>query len=92
MNNSSYSRLSEAAPPNTPSPPHLLLQRNSGTTVNMFIGEYKNGAGEIEEPARSVMIESPTCSGKTTMALIIAKVMSELLGARIGWVAIRERI
>ena len=72
--------------------PRTYQARIIEKTVNMFIGEHRNGAGETEELARSVMIESPTGSGKTTMALMIAKVMSELLGVRIGWVAMRENL
>jgi superfamily II DNA or RNA helicase len=57
----------------------------------MFMGENQNG-GKTEDAASSVMIESPTGSGKTTMALVISKIMSELLGTKIGWVALRENL
>jgi superfamily II DNA or RNA helicase len=39
---------------------------------------------------RSVLIESPTGSGKTIMALLVAKAMQEQLNVRIGWVAMRR--
>src|SRR5262245_17303041 len=39
---------------------------------------------------RSVLIDSPTGSGKTIMALLIAKAMQEQLGVRVGWVAMRR--
>lgn len=61
-------------------------------TVRMLLGEYQNGAGEIERPARSVMIESPTGSGKTCMGLLIAKVLQERTGAKVGWVAMRRNL
>jgi superfamily II DNA or RNA helicase len=39
---------------------------------------------------RSILIDSPTGSGKTIMALLIARAMQERLGVRIGWVAMRR--
>jgi superfamily II DNA or RNA helicase len=39
---------------------------------------------------RSVLIDSPTGSGKTVMALLTAKAMQEALGLRVGWVAMRR--
>src|SRR3954449_9765539 len=39
---------------------------------------------------RSVLIDSPTGSGKTVMALLVAKAMQEQLGVRVGWVAMRR--
>lgn len=41
---------------------------------------------------RSILIESPTGSGKTICALMIAKIMQERLGLRIGWVAMRRNL
>jgi superfamily II DNA or RNA helicase len=39
---------------------------------------------------RSILIDSPTGSGKTVMALLIARAMQDRLGVRIGWVAMRR--
>ncbi len=39
---------------------------------------------------RSVLIDSPTGSGKTIMGLLIARVLQERLGVRVGWVAMRR--
>ncbi len=39
---------------------------------------------------RSVLIESPTGSGKTVMGLLTAKALQEGLGLKIGWVAMRR--
>ena len=39
---------------------------------------------------RSVLIESPTGSGKTVMGLLIARALQETLGLRVGWVAMRR--
>jgi superfamily II DNA or RNA helicase len=58
----------------------------------MFRGRYRNGAREVEPAARSVMIESPTGSGKTVMGLLIAKALQEQMGAKVGWVAMRRNL
>src|SRR5258708_6899378 len=39
---------------------------------------------------RSILIDSPTGSGKTIMALLIARALQESLGVRVGWVAMRR--
>ena len=44
----------------------------------------------IKQGLRSILIDSPTGSGKTVMALLIARVMQEQLNLRIGWVAMRR--
>jgi len=41
---------------------------------------------------RSLLIESPTGSGKTIMALLIARAMQDVLGVRVGWVAMRRNL
>lgn len=61
-------------------------------TANMFLGTYRNGAGEFEPPAQSVMIESPTGSGKSVMGLLVAKAMQLRAGAKVGWVAMRRNL
>lgn len=45
-----------------------------------------------QKSMRSILIESPTGSGKTIMALLIAKAMHDELGVRIGWVAMRRHL
>lgn len=50
-------------------------------TVNGFLGE---------KPVKSILVESATGSGKTAMALYIARLMQEIAGVRIGWVAHRK--
>lgn len=60
--------------------------------VSMFLGTHKNGAGDVEPSARSVMIESPTGSGKTILGLLVAKVLQQQIGVRIGWVAMRRNL
>jgi superfamily II DNA or RNA helicase len=39
---------------------------------------------------RSILIESPTGSGKTVMGLLVARAMQDALGVRVGWVAMRR--
>jgi superfamily II DNA or RNA helicase len=43
-----------------------------------------------EKGIRSVLLESPTGSGKTVMGLLIARALQERLGLRVGWVAMRR--
>ena len=47
---------------------------------------------QIEPPARSVMIESPTGSGKSVMGLLVAKLLQSMTGAKVGWVAMRRNL
>ena len=61
-------------------------------TLDMFLGSLRNGAGEVEPAARSVMIESPTGSGKTVVGLLVARALQELAGVRVGWVAMRRNL
>src|SRR6516164_3645321 len=44
----------------------------------------------VKQELRSILIDSPTGSGKTIMALLVARAMQEQLGVRIGWVAMRR--
>ncbi len=44
----------------------------------------------LREGSASILIDSPTGSGKTIMALLIAREMQEHAGVRIGWVAMRR--
>ncbi|QGJ71278.1 Type III restriction protein res subunit [Planctomycetales bacterium 10988] len=60
--------------------------------VQMLSGDWINRFGQQESAAKSVMIESPTGSGKTVMGLTVAKVMQERFGWKIGWVAMRRNL
>jgi superfamily II DNA or RNA helicase len=61
--------------------------------TQMFTGNYRNGAGELENAANSVQVESPTGSGKTPMMLTIAKTLQvcnpDLM---VVWVAMRKNL
>lgn len=60
--------------------------------VQMFGGTFANRQGETEPAAGSVMIESPTGSGKTVMGLTIARHLQREHGYSIGWVAMRRNL
>jgi len=73
--------------------PRPYQRRIVGKALDMFTGQYVNGAGELEAAVDSVMIESPTGSGKTVMALILAKVLqSKYPDLVVGWVAMRRNL
>jgi len=72
--------------------PRPYQQRIVQTTAAMFNGEHRNGAGQLEPAARSVMVESPTGSGKTVMGLLAAKLMQKQHGVKVGWVAMRRNL
>ncbi len=66
-------------------------------TLDMYQGRYKNGANETEPNARSILIESPTGSGKTVMGWLAAKsLQTELANSGedlvVGWVAMRRNL
>jgi superfamily II DNA or RNA helicase len=43
-----------------------------------------------QQGLRSILIDSPTGSGKTVMGLLTARALQEQLGVRVGWVAMRR--
>jgi superfamily II DNA or RNA helicase len=66
-------------------------QRIIQKAIQQFEGRYRN-RGSLEAAAASVMIESPTGSGKTVMGLTIARYLQRQHGLRIGWVAMRRNL
>jgi len=66
--------------------------RIASQAIQMFRGEFENRHGETEAAANSVMIESPTGSGKTVMGLTVARMMQREFGYKIGWVAMRRNL
>jgi superfamily II DNA or RNA helicase len=60
--------------------------------VHMFCGTYRDREGRPEPSAHSVMIESPTGSGKTVMGLAVARRMQREFGCSVGWVAMRRNL
>jgi superfamily II DNA or RNA helicase len=73
--------------------PRPYQRRIVGNAINMFLGQYENKAGDVEPAVNSIMIESPTGSGKTVMALILAKTMqTQFPDLVVGWVAMRRNL
>jgi hypothetical protein len=63
------------------------------SVYNMFTGQHKNGKGEIELAAKSVMVESPTGSGKTSMGLMGSKMLQmSMPDLQVLWVAMRRNL
>jgi superfamily II DNA or RNA helicase len=60
--------------------PRPYQQRIVAKTVDLF----------ADKGLRSILIDSPTGSGKTVMGLLIARALQERLGIRVGWVAMRR--
>ena len=62
------------------------------TALAHFDGSYRDQTTGAEPPAQSVMVESPTGSGKTIMGLEIARQMQQRFGYSIGWIAMRRTL
>jgi superfamily II DNA or RNA helicase len=60
--------------------PRPYQQRIVSKAVDLFINKQ----------LRSILIDSPTGSGKTIMGLLIARALQDSLGVRVGWVAMRR--
>jgi hypothetical protein len=60
-------------------------------TIEMLSGPHVDRRQPLPE-ARSVIIESPTGSGKTVMGLLVAKWAQETLGMRVIWSAMRRNL
>lgn len=62
-------------------------------TTDMFRGQYRNAGNQLEGAIQSVLVESPTGSGKTVMGHMIAKLMQAVVpDLTIGWVAMRRNL
>ena len=61
-------------------------------SLAMYRGTFRNSSGQTCSPAKSVMIESPTGSGKTVMGLSIASCLQREFGVSVGWVAMRRNL
>lgn len=73
--------------------PRPYQRRIVSKAIDMFCGRWKAADGTPELAARSVMIESPTGSGKTVMALLACKALeNEYPDLTIGWVAMRRNL
>lgn len=73
--------------------PRPYQQRIVTKTLDMYHGRYQRGDGQVETATKSVMIESPTGSGKTVMGLLSCKAMQESHpDLVIAWVAMRRNL
>jgi superfamily II DNA or RNA helicase len=72
--------------------PRAYQDRIAAKAVAMLVGEHRGRLGELEPEARSVMIESPTGSGKTVVALAIARELQRRCGYRVGWASMRRNL
>ena len=61
-------------------------------TLQLFSGMPDDHGGEDGRPVTSVLIESPTGSGKTVMALAVARWMQRRHGMTVGWAAMRRNL
>ena len=60
--------------------------------VELFTGTARDRRGEPEPLINSILIESPTGSGKTVMGLAIAAHLQRVHGMRVGWAAMRRNL
>jgi superfamily II DNA or RNA helicase len=77
--------------------PREYQERIVQKVTDMFMGRYHDMRGVLKDPYKSIMIESPTGSGKTSMALLVCKMMSEELAdsekpLMVVWVAMRRNL
>lgn len=78
----------EGTPPEREAPPSVAFelrgyqQRIVARAVELF----------CVQGVRSVLIDSPTGSGKTLMGLLIAREVARRCGVRVGWVAMRRHL
>src|SRR4051812_34203419 len=67
-------------------------QRIICRAVSLFHGTAVDREGRPEPEVSSVLVESPTGSGKTVMGLSVARWMQRNLGMTVGWAAMRRNL
>ena len=72
--------------------PRSYQSRIIESAVQMFAGVKLGRDDRMMPAAKSVLIESPTGSGKTVMGLATAALLQRSTGARVGWVAMRRNL
>lgn len=77
--------------------PRDYQRRIVRTALDMFTGKYVNRNGLTNTPYKSVMVESPTGSGKTVMGFLTASALSHEIGLdpkdlAVGWIAMRRNL
>jgi superfamily II DNA or RNA helicase len=61
-------------------------------TLALFDGTATTRDGAPESAVSSVLVESPTGSGKTVMGLAVARLMQRRHGMSVGWAAMRRNL
>lgn len=67
-------------------------QRIISQAVALFTGQGVNANGKREGELESILLESPTGSGKTIMGLGIAAWLNQHRGMSVGWAAMRRNL
>src|SRR3954453_9695600 len=67
-------------------------QRIMSRAVSLFRGTALDREGRPEAEVSSVLVESPTGSGKTVVGLSVARWMQRNLGMTVGWAAMRRNL
>ena len=78
--------------PRTAVQPRPYQARIVRDAVAHLAGRHVDAAGAPSPAARSVLVESPTGSGKTVMGLLVAKLLQDEFGVRVGWAAMRRNL
>ncbi|WP_233207325.1 MULTISPECIES: DEAD/DEAH box helicase [Pirellulaceae] len=72
--------------------PRPYQQRIATKAVKALLNHHADPFDELAGSSASVLIESPTGSGKTVMGLAIAQWMQKHYGLSVGWVAMRRNL
>ena len=73
--------------------PRPYQKRIVQQAVDMYRGRHTNRNGHLERAANSILIESPTGSGKTSMGLMTARgLQEEVPDLQVAWVAMRKNL
>ena len=72
--------------------PRPYQARIVNRAVGLFTGTARDRRGEPEPILNSVLVESPTGSGKTVMGLAVAAHMQRQHGMTVGWAAMRRNL
>ena len=73
--------------------PRPYQKRIVQQAVDMYRGRHVNRNGHTERAAASILIESPTGSGKTSMGLMTARgLQEEVPDLEVAWVAMRKNL
>lgn len=67
-------------------------ERLATKSLRMYGGPFKDRFGRRRPAVKSVLIESPTGSGKTVIGLSLARYLQRQHGCRVGWVAMRRNL